>query len=44
MMPPDPDLVRVVHAETGEALDALLELSEPLDHRVEPVGSREPLQ
>jgi len=30
MMPQDPDLVRVVHAETGEALDALLELSESL--------------
>lgn len=30
MMVHDPDLARVVHAETGEALDALLELSENL--------------
>ena len=30
MMVQDPDLARVVHAETGEALDALLELSENL--------------
>src|SRR6187431_2923218 len=28
MMAPDPELARVVHTETGEALDALLELSE----------------
>lgn len=30
MMAHDPELARVVHAETGEALDALLELSENL--------------